>query len=289
MDYQRIKCFLKAAETLNFSEAARQLYITPQAFGKQIGLLEQEMGFPLFERSTRQTRLTVAGKMCYERLAERFYNLEKEYDRVCEVGKRDSRRIRIGVFSALSRKKVVTPIVSKIMSQFPDRDISINMYDMGELQKALHNGTMDLCIMTTHDREVGWDDCIRVVLRSEPSKVVISDAHIWASRDDIMVEDMEREYFTRMNQPQYTPNDYYGMIPCKEQIVVENNESMYLELDKGSAFTIMPFELDRLSEQNYVAFDMPWSPFSFDLVLIYRKEDQGTFVSQICQTLLDKL
>lgn len=57
MDYQRIKCFLKAAETLNFSEAARQLYITPQAFGKQINLLEQEMGFALFERTTRQTNL----------------------------------------------------------------------------------------------------------------------------------------------------------------------------------------------------------------------------------------
>lgn len=289
MDYHRIKCFLKAAETLNFSEASRQLYITPQAFGKQIGLLEQEMGFSLFERSTRQTRLTAAGKLCYERLAERFYNLEKEYDRVCEVGKRDSRRIRIGVFSALSRKKVVTPIVSKIMSQFPDRDISINMYDMGELQKALNSGTMDLCIMTTHDREVGWDDCIRVVLRSAPSMIVVSESHKWANCDRITVEDMEQEFFTRMNQPQYTPNDYFGMIPCKEQIVVENNESMYLELDRGNAFTIMPYELDRLSEQNYVAFDMPWSPFSFDLVLIYRKEDQDGFASKLCRFLLNEL
>ncbi len=289
MDYQRIKCFLKAAETLNFSEAAKQLYITPQAFGKQIHLLEQEMGILLFERNTRQIRLTSEGKMSYERLASHFYDFEKEYAAVCEMAQREARRIRIGVFSALSRKKVVTPIVSKILSQFPDRDISISMYDMGELQKALHAGTMDICIMTTHDREVGWDDCVRVKLFSVPSKVVVSYAHKWASYDKITIEDMRQETFTRMNQPQFTPNDYYGMIPCKNQVVVDNGDSMYLELDKGNVFTIMPYDIDCISEGDYITFEMPWNPFSFDLVLIYRKKDQNSFILELCAFLTSQL
>ena len=44
MNYQRISYFMKAAEVLNFSEAARQLYIAPQSLGRQIALLEEELG-----------------------------------------------------------------------------------------------------------------------------------------------------------------------------------------------------------------------------------------------------
>lgn len=284
MDYQRIKCFLKAAETLNFSEAARQLYITPQAFGKQIGLLEQEMGVALFERSTRQTRLTAAGKMCYESLADRFYNLEKEYDKVCDAAKRNSRRIRIGVFNALSRKKIVSPIVSKLLSQFPNRDISINMYDMGQMQQEILAGKMDLGIMNTHDRETGWDQCEQITLKEVPCKIVVSREHPWAIKEQITVKDMEEEVFTRMNPSQFTPNDYFGIIPCKKQLVVDNYETMCMNVDQG-CFTIMPYTIDSLSEQDYKTFDMPCNQFSFRLVLMYNKEFPDGFVEEVCHYL----
>ena len=43
------------------------MFITPQAFGRQIALLEKEMGFLLFERSTRSIHLTENGKICYDK------------------------------------------------------------------------------------------------------------------------------------------------------------------------------------------------------------------------------
>ena len=98
MDYQKLKYFLKAAETLNFSKAAKELYITPQSFGKQITLLEQAMGFPLFERSTRQLRLTAAGKLVYNSLNGMVNDLEREYEKICAMGSKRSRQIQIGIF-----------------------------------------------------------------------------------------------------------------------------------------------------------------------------------------------
>ena len=61
MEYQRIKYFLKAAKTQNFSQAAKELYISPQALTKQIALLEEDLGVKLFERSTRNVHLNEAG------------------------------------------------------------------------------------------------------------------------------------------------------------------------------------------------------------------------------------
>ncbi len=49
MEIRQLKYFLKVAETLNFSEASRKLYITPSTLSQQISHLEQEIGLPLFE------------------------------------------------------------------------------------------------------------------------------------------------------------------------------------------------------------------------------------------------
>lgn len=87
MNYNKIKYCLKAAEVLNFSEAARQMYVTPQSFGRQISILEREMGFALFDRSTRKIELTASGKIVYENLSGLVKSLEKEYQKMCEMGK----------------------------------------------------------------------------------------------------------------------------------------------------------------------------------------------------------
>ena len=45
MEIRQLKYFLKVAETLNFSEASRKLYITQSTLSQQISHLEQEMRF----------------------------------------------------------------------------------------------------------------------------------------------------------------------------------------------------------------------------------------------------
>ena len=46
MEIRQLRYFLKVAETLNFSEAARKLFITQSTLSQQISHLEQEIGLP---------------------------------------------------------------------------------------------------------------------------------------------------------------------------------------------------------------------------------------------------
>ena len=62
MEIRQLRYFLKVAETLNFSEAARKLFITQSTLSQQISHLEQEIGLPLFERNSHEVYLTEAGK-----------------------------------------------------------------------------------------------------------------------------------------------------------------------------------------------------------------------------------
>ena len=53
-----MKYFVKTAETLNFSEAARSLFVTQSTLSPQIRQLEQEMDTVLFESDSHSVQLT---------------------------------------------------------------------------------------------------------------------------------------------------------------------------------------------------------------------------------------
>ncbi len=56
-----LRCFVEAARLLNFRKAARKMALTPAAFGARIQKLEEELGAPLFQRTTRVVTLTERG------------------------------------------------------------------------------------------------------------------------------------------------------------------------------------------------------------------------------------
>jgi LysR family glycine cleavage system transcriptional activator len=56
-----LHCFVEAARLLNFRAAARAVALTPAALGQRIKQLEDQLGTPLFQRTTRRVMLTSAG------------------------------------------------------------------------------------------------------------------------------------------------------------------------------------------------------------------------------------
>jgi DNA-binding transcriptional LysR family regulator len=63
VDIDKISTFVRAAETLNFSETAKQLHMSQPTVSHQIKILEQEFGAVLFIRTNTGLELTEAGKV----------------------------------------------------------------------------------------------------------------------------------------------------------------------------------------------------------------------------------
>jgi DNA-binding transcriptional LysR family regulator len=62
MEVDELRTFLTIAETGGFSRAGQRLHRSQPAISRRIGLLEQELGAPLFERIRGRARLTEAGR-----------------------------------------------------------------------------------------------------------------------------------------------------------------------------------------------------------------------------------
>ncbi|HSQ17738.1 MAG TPA: LysR family transcriptional regulator [Anaerolineales bacterium] len=60
---ERLKTFLRAAESLNFSETAKQLHLSQPTVSSQIKILEKDLGVVLFTRTNTGLQLTEAGRL----------------------------------------------------------------------------------------------------------------------------------------------------------------------------------------------------------------------------------
>ena len=62
MELRQLKYFLRVADTLNFSTAAKELFITQSTLSQQILQLERDLDQPLFMRNSHEVTLTEAGQ-----------------------------------------------------------------------------------------------------------------------------------------------------------------------------------------------------------------------------------
>lgn len=62
MEIRQLRCFVKAAEYLSFTKAARYVCIAESSLSVQIKQLETELGVILFSRERKQIELTEAGE-----------------------------------------------------------------------------------------------------------------------------------------------------------------------------------------------------------------------------------
>lgn len=81
MDLRQFRYFSQVARRENFRKASEDLRVAQSALTRQIQLLEQELGFLLFDRVKRGVRLTAAG----QRLLERSQRILGEVDQLKET------------------------------------------------------------------------------------------------------------------------------------------------------------------------------------------------------------
>lgn len=65
-----LHCFLTLRQTLNFTKAAEELYMTQQSVSQNISKLEADLGLKLFIRDTHSVRLTECGVLYGEQLSQ---------------------------------------------------------------------------------------------------------------------------------------------------------------------------------------------------------------------------
>lgn len=144
MELRQLKYFVKSAEYLNFSEAAKHLYITQSTLSQQIKQLEYELGFTLFLRNSRHIVLTEAGEEFLPFALRTIQDAEDGVQRLYDLQHVKTGTLRVGVTYSLST--VLTEGVLEFMKRYQDIKLEICYKTVNELLELLQNRKLDFIL-----------------------------------------------------------------------------------------------------------------------------------------------
>jgi LysR family transcriptional regulator, glycine cleavage system transcriptional activator len=122
-----IKAFEAAAQRGSFAEAAKDLHVTHWAIGKQIRLLEDWLGVPLFERRTRGVVLTDQGADLLGDVTAALSRLTSATARLRgpEFARRVSGVVRVNVLSSFALRWLL-PRLSNFQEAYPSVEVKVS-------------------------------------------------------------------------------------------------------------------------------------------------------------------
>lgn len=144
MNFLNLEYFLIAAEELNFTKAAKRLYISQQSLSNHIAKLESHFGLPLFDRTPPMT-LTPAGLSLLKH-ARSLLDAKNETElEIQDIKDFRSGYLSVGVTHA--RGTVILPMVlPPFHRRFPQVKLRLIEGTSQQLEDALLSGSVDLTI-----------------------------------------------------------------------------------------------------------------------------------------------
>ncbi|AGK51054.1 bacterial regulatory helix-turn-helix, lysR family protein [Burkholderia thailandensis MSMB121] len=142
MELRQLRYFIAVAEEMNITRAAQRLHMTQPPLSRQLQLIEDEIGLPLFERGARPLKLTDAGRVLYaqaRRVLEQADELAPLTRRLAQAAE----RIVIG-FVPSTLYGALPDVIRAFREAAPAVELSlIEMFTLEQLG-ALKGGRIDI-------------------------------------------------------------------------------------------------------------------------------------------------
>ncbi len=141
MDMVQLKYFISAAQTLNFTKAAQQQYITQPAISRQISELEDSLKVKLFVRDHNKVMLTSEGKEFYHYAVDLLSLAQSAEARMHSAAAGKTGHIRISALP--SSTQTLTRCISAFTSEYPGIQIDISISTGSKQLNLINSGSHD--------------------------------------------------------------------------------------------------------------------------------------------------
>ena len=211
LNYNKLKIFFTVAQTLNFTRASEELFISQSAVSRHMKELEEELGAVLFIRTNRDLILTEAGRVLYQEIAP-FYSREEEILRkVYDAAGTGQKELRIG-FMGIQQAFHIPAIVNNMLLTDANLSIRMKRYNWDEIEPAVESYKIDVALRL----RMGSFDASQLdhqILDAAPPAIVTSDRHPAASKESVCLEDFKNDHFLMLSETDSAlPNSFTHML-----------------------------------------------------------------------------
>lgn len=140
---RQLRAFLLVAQHHNFTRAAEALFITPSGLSVLIRELENQLGFRLFDRTTRHVALTAAGTQLLVVARRSLEDLDAALSRIGQTAKEASHTLSVGA-GLLAAANILPGVIKEFHNRRPDVRVQLFDADMTTIVKRIKAGVLDI-------------------------------------------------------------------------------------------------------------------------------------------------
>lgn len=284
IEFRHLRYFLAVAEELHFRKAADKLFVSQPGLSRQIKQMEEELGFPLFERTNKRVTLTKAGKYLREEVALIFKNVEDTFDHAQLIHEGMEGQISFAYVGS-AMQNVIPELILKIREDHPNIHYSLREMENPEQIDALLLNDVDLAFVRLEKVPKGLD--IRPVFEDTFSLVVPKNFEIENIDLDSLTQFKNEDFI--LFDPSYSPAYYEQVMEIFKQsgfqpIISHNTvhaSTIFRLVENNLGLSIVPSSL-RLGYDMKVKFiELDQMPQRTVLSVAWNKSNRNPILGKI--------
>jgi DNA-binding transcriptional LysR family regulator len=243
MDLRQLEILQAIAETGSFTACGRKLNVSQSAISRQILLLEEELGEPLFLRVGRHVKMTPAAESLVQ-LGQRVFQDVRDTVGTITDRTRDLRgtlRLAGGMTVCLY---VFPPLLKHLRRVHPHLDVRLTVATAGQSVHQVREGRVDVGLLTL---PAEGQDLVTVPALQEELLIVTPPGHPLARRRRIPPKELAGQPFILFEQGSATRkviDRFFASEDIEPTIVMdtENVEIIKAMVKTGMGIGIAPYQ-----------------------------------------------
>lgn len=276
----QIEYFLALARYLNFTEAAKNLYISQPSLSKQIASLERSIGVELFYRNKRDVRLTASGVVLLREIGGVIEIIESSIEKSKNTNLCDNITLVIGCLDGIDSSKLLIPFIKKFREKYPTINIVLKKYSFKILREKLINGSLDIAFTLSFEIE-GYSGMISNIIYKGNSIIIMDKSNPLSKRENVLINDLKEEPFLAISRNE-SPNGFTRVInSCirggftpKIEKQLPNIESILESVEAGMGVAIFDSNFKFNSGGNIKLFKI--DDDYIDIIMTWKKDNMNT-------------
>lgn len=247
MELRHLRYFVGVAEQENVSRAALILHVSQPGLSRQMRDLEDELGFPLFQRSAKSVRLTDAGRAFLPEARAVLQRAEEAVQAARAVATGGRGELHIGYAPSLTAR-FLPRALRAFQAAAPGVRVRLHDLSTQEMLAGLRDGSLHLAFV------VNCPPMLRglrfEVLAQDPIFLAVAPKNPLAGKRSVKLAEISKEPLITYSRKDY-PDAYenlaalFAAVQSKPRIAEEHDSvsSLIAAVEAGSGIAIVPESL----------------------------------------------
>lgn len=234
IDTRQLLIFSTVAKQGSMIKAAKELNITSSAVSHSVKNLEEDLGCVLFERDSRNLKLSKIGAAMLVRAEDILKRSDEMRDSI--LGNLKEKELNITIATSTSICIRVLPnVIGDFSSQYSSVNVNVISVNGNSLEQIIENSDFDFVL---YPRPLEFLQEVHPLVGTDELKFVVNESHPWVTTGNYEIKDLTEPFIIASDKYSYTSANVktcLGDYPVKESCFMEvPDEETVKQLVKSS-------------------------------------------------------